>query len=184
MFSTFFISSYPAGSVVIAFVGISWALTLWAPFALISAEVARNDVTRRPHHHETGGAASATESGRMHTTTSGSYAHVSSDDDDDDDEDEDHDDARDHDLDNSSSKPVPISEEENVAQAGIVLGLHNVAVSFPQIFSSLICSAIFKVAQKPRGEPWDDSVGWVLRFGGCAALVAAWLTKRLAEGSK
>jgi solute carrier family 45 protein 1/2/4 len=53
------------------------------------------------------------------------------------------------------------------------------AVSFPQILSSLVCSAIFKAAQKPRGEPWDDSVGWVLRFGGCAALVAAWLTRRL-----
>ncbi|KAJ5381232.1 uncharacterized protein N7496_003660 [Penicillium cataractarum] len=182
MFSTFFISSYPAGSVVIGFVGISWALTLWAPFALISAEVARTDVTRRPHRHDTGGVGSATEPGRAHTaTTSGSYAPVSSEDDH---EDEDEHDARDHDLENGGQKPVLISEEENLAQAGIVLGLHNVAVSFPQIFSSLICSAIFKVAQKPRGEPWDDSVGWVLRFGGCAALVAAWLTRRLAEGSK
>jgi solute carrier family 45 protein 1/2/4 len=68
---------------------------------------------------------------------------------------------------------------DSTAQAGIVLGLHNMAVSLPQILSSLVCSAIFKAAQKPRGEPWDDSVGWVLRFGGCAALVAAWLTRRL-----
>jgi solute carrier family 45 protein 1/2/4 len=180
MFSTFFISSYPAGSVVIGFVGISWALTLWAPFALISAEVARADVTRRSHRRETGGVGSATEPGRAHTTASGSYAPISGEDEH---EDGDRDDAEDHDLGNGDPKPTPISEEENLAQAGIVLGLHNVAVSFPQIFSSLICSAIFKAAQKPRGEPWDDSVGWVLRFGGCAALVAAWLTKRLAEGS-
>jgi hypothetical protein len=27
-------------------------------------------------------------------------------------------------------------------------------------------------------------VGWVLRFGGVAALCAAWLTKRLAEGTR
>lgn len=181
MFSTFFISSYTAGSVVIGFVGICWAMTLWAPFALISAEVARTDVTRRPHRHETGGTGSATESGRAHNTASGSYAPVSGEDDH---EDADHSHAGDHELENGGPKPVPISEEENVAQAGIVLGLHNVAVSFPQVFSSLICSAIFKAAQKPRGEPWDDSVGWVLRFGGCAALVAAWLTKRLAEGSR
>jgi solute carrier family 45 protein 1/2/4 len=181
MFSTFFISSYPAGSVVIGFVGISWALTLWAPFALISAEVARADVTRRSHRRETGGVGSATEPGRAHTTASGSYAPISGEDEH---EDGDRDDAEDHDLGNGDPKPTPISEEENLAQAGIVLGLHNVAVSFPQIFSSLICSAIFKAAQKPRGEPWDDSVGWVLRFGGCAALVAAWLTSRLAEGSR
>lgn len=181
MFSTFFISSYPAGSVVIGFVGISWALTLWAPFALISAEVARTDVTRHSHRHETGGTGSAAESGRANNTASGSYAPVSGEDDP---ENVDHNDADDHDLENGHPKPLPVNEEENVAQAGIVLGLHNVAVSFPQIFSSLICSAIFKAAQKPRGEPWDDSVGWVLRFGGCAALVAAWLTKRLAEGSQ
>jgi solute carrier family 45 protein 1/2/4 len=181
MFSTFFISSVPAGSAVIGFVGICWALTLWAPFALISAEVARTDVTRRQHRHETGGTGSATESGRAQNISSGSYAPVSSEDDH---EDADHDDADSHDVGNGARKPLPISEEENLAQAGIVLGLHNVAVSFPQIFSSLICSAIFKAAQKPRGEPWDDSVGWVLRFGGCAALVAAWLTSRLAEGSR
>ncbi|GLI79749.1 hypothetical protein PoHVEF18_008090 [Penicillium ochrochloron] len=181
MFSTFFISSVPAGSAVIGFVGICWALTLWAPFALISAEVARTDVTRRQHRHETGGTGSATESGRAQNISSGSYTPVSSEDDH---EDADHDDADGHDVENGARKPLPISEEENLAQAGIVLGLHNVAVSFPQIFSSLICSAIFKAAQKPRGEPWDDSVGWVLRFGGCAALVAAWLTSRLAEGSR
>ncbi|KAJ5176609.1 uncharacterized protein N7482_002486 [Penicillium canariense] len=173
MFSTFFISSYPAGSVVIGFVGICWALTLWAPFALISAEVARTDATRRPGRLGTGGSGSA--------TNSSSYAPVSSEHDHHNDGDYD---VREQDLENDSPKPSAMNEEENFAQAGIVLGLHNVAISFPQIFSSLICSAIFKAAQKPRGEPWDDSVGWVLRFGGCAALVAAWLTKRLAEGSR
>jgi solute carrier family 45 protein 1/2/4 len=57
-----------------------------------------------------------------------------------------------------------------------------VAVSCPQILSTLVGSVIFKALQKPRGEPWDDSVGWLLRFGGCAALGAAWFTKKLGEG--
>lgn len=164
MFSTFFIYSYPAGSVVIGFVGICWAVTMWAPFALISAEVSRIDVGRRLR--------------RQHraANTSASYAPVSGEGgaNEDDSLNENH-------LEEGRSKA---DADENLAQAGIILGLHNVAISFPQIFSSLICSAIFKAAQKPRGEPWDDSVGWVLRFGGCAALVAAWLTKRLAEGSR
>src|SRR5699024_5858862 len=43
MFSTFFISTPQAGTVFIALIGISWALTLWAPFAFISAEVAKRD---------------------------------------------------------------------------------------------------------------------------------------------
>lgn len=66
-------------------------------------------------------------------------------------------------------------------QAGIVLGLHNVAISAPQIFASLVCSAIFKAAQRPRGVPGDESTAWVLRFGGVAALIAAYMTYRVEE---
>lgn len=171
MFSTFFISYYPAGSVVIGFVGISWAVTLWAPFALISAEVSRVEVQRRLNRHR----AAHTEGGASrHNTSSGSYAPVSVEDE--------HEDEN-CGVGESDVEQGPKREDEDLIQAGIVLGIHNVAVSFPQIFSSLACSAIFKAAQKPRGAPWDDSVGWVLRFGGCAALAAAWLTKRLSEGS-
>lgn len=145
MFSTFFVHSYQAGSVAIGLVGITWAVALWAPFALISAEVSRIDgECRRPTSHE-----------GYHIPT---------------------------DQDREEGREDRHREgHENLAQAGIVLGLHNVAISAPQIISSLICSAIFKAAQKPRGVPGDDSVGWVLRFGGCAAIGAAWLTSRLAD---
>ncbi|KAJ5665457.1 uncharacterized protein N7477_007905 [Penicillium maclennaniae] len=169
MFSTFFISYYPAGSVVIGFVGVSWAVTLWAPFALISAEVSRIEVQRRLNRHRSIHAERATQ----HHSSSGSYAPVASEDE-----------HQDHDISENDLEEGPKhGPEDDLIQAGIVLGIHNVAVSFPQIFSSLACSAIFKLAQKPRGAPWDDSVGWVLRFGGCAALVAAWLTRRLSEGT-
>lgn len=66
-------------------------------------------------------------------------------------------------------------------QAGIVLGLHNVFISLPQIVSSLFSGAVFEVLQKPRGEPWDESVAWVMRFGGCVTLVAGYLTVALRE---
>lgn len=66
-------------------------------------------------------------------------------------------------------------------QAGIVLGLHNVFISLPQVVSSLFSSIVFKMLQKPRGEPWDESVAWVMRFGGCVALVAGYLTVALRE---
>ena len=141
MFSTFFINSVRAATVVIGLVGISWALTLWAPFALISAEVAHRDAERRIRRYQ----AELAETG--------------------------------------SRTPTDHCEEEPTDQAGIILGLHNVAVSFPQIFSTVVSSIIFKALQKPRGEPWDDSVGWVMRFGGCATLVAAYLAKRLQDGA-
>ncbi len=58
------------------------------------------------------------------------------------------------------------------------------AVAAPQIVATLVSSAIFKVAQKQRGEPYDASVGWVLRFGGLAALVAAFFTWRIREDAE
>jgi solute carrier family 45 protein 1/2/4 len=181
-FSTIFVSYYPAGSVIIGFLGICWAVTLWAPFSLISNEVALIDIQHR-RKHRGAGAHNVAQGTPSTAHGSGSYAAVPGEDDHQDHENEDTDDREhDHDLENGPLGST--SEDENTAQAGIILGLHNVAISFPQIFSSLVCSAIFKAAQKPRGEPWDDSVGWVLRFGGVAALCAAWLTKKLAEGTR
>jgi solute carrier family 45 protein 1/2/4 len=178
-FSTLFVYSYQAGTVIVGLIGICWAVALWAPFALISAEVSRIDVDRRLRRRQTalsegvGGTRPPPPYSSAATATG--YAPANTEDDAHEDESES---RPSEDVENGQPPPA----EENLAQVGIILGLHNVAISFPQILSSLVCSAVFKAAQKPRGEPWDDSVGWVLRFAGCAALVAAWLTKRLAEG--
>ena len=80
------------------------------------------------------------------------------------------------DLNESDDKDT---DEED--QAGIILGLHNVAVSAPQILATLISSAIFKILQKPRNVPGDTSVGWTLRIGGIAALISAYITWRMKE---
>lgn len=47
MFSTLIVRSIAAATALIGIVGISWALTLWAPFAIISAEVSKRDAVRR-----------------------------------------------------------------------------------------------------------------------------------------
>jgi len=47
MFSTLIVRSIAAATTLIGIVGISWALTLWAPFAIISAEVSKRDHLRR-----------------------------------------------------------------------------------------------------------------------------------------
>lgn len=142
MFSTFFISSTRAAIVMTGFVGFSWSLTLWAPFALIAAEVSKRDVERQ----------------RLRRAIQ-SQAPIAS----------------------SSTTPTFLKTDDAADQAGIVLGLHNVAISAPQIFSTLVSSVVFRALQKPRGVPWDDSVGWVLRFGGIAAVGAAWATGRVGD---
>ncbi|KAE9979015.1 hypothetical protein EG328_001144 [Venturia inaequalis] len=72
-------------------------------------------------------------------------------------------------------------EDDAVHQAGVVLGIHNVAISAPQVLATLISSVIFKALAKPRGVPGDNSVAWCMRFGGLCALGAAWLTSRVHE---
>ena len=119
-----------------AIVGVSWSLSLWAPFALISGEIAKREELRRKKYRE-----------RL----------ANGEDEADDKE----------------------SEEED--QAGIILGLHNVALSAPQVLATLISSAIFKFLQKPRNVPGDTSVGWTLRIGGLATCVAAYITYQMKE---
>lgn len=131
MACTFFVRTTLQATILTGFIGIPWALTLWAPFALISAEISKRDTEARRR-------------------------------------------IRPHDDDGGI-----VGRQDD--QAGVILGLHNVAVAAPQIVATLVSSAIFKLAQKPRGEPYDTSVGWVLRFGGLAALVAAFFTWRINE---
>ena len=135
MFSTFLISTSAAASVMVATVGISWSLTLWAPFALISGEIAERDEARRRRQRQK--LMSGTE-----------------------------------------DDPEAYEEED---KAGIILGLHNVAVSAPQVVATMICSLVFQALQKERNEPGDTSVGWTLRFGGLVTLIAAFTTWRMEE---
>jgi len=66
-------------------------------------------------------------------------------------------------------------------QAGVIMGIHNVSVASPQLVASLISSVIFRYLQKESGQSGDDSVGWVLRFGGIATIGAACLAIGLKE---
>jgi solute carrier family 45 protein 1/2/4 len=72
-------------------------------------------------------------------------------------------------------------EGSGADSAGVVLGIHNVAIAAPQVIATFVSAIIFRALQKPRGTAGDNSVAWVLRFGGLCALVAAWLTLRVHE---
>ncbi|KAK5157609.1 hypothetical protein LTR04_005410 [Oleoguttula sp. CCFEE 6159] len=51
MFTTFFVTSQLGGTLLVALVGLSWAVTLWAPFAIIGVELA----TRQRHRGSSDG---------------------------------------------------------------------------------------------------------------------------------
>jgi solute carrier family 45 protein 1/2/4 len=121
MFSTIFISSQVSATILVALVGISWAFTLWVPFAIIGREVAsRQERNAKVLEGELG----------------------------------------------------PAQQD----QAGAIMGLHNCAISAPQILAALACGFIFWLAPKLGSQ---DGIGWVLRFGGCGGLIAAWLAAKI-----
>lgn len=120
MFSTFLVTSQTGAIVLVACVGLSWALTLWAPFAIIGAEIA---VRRRTLGAEDW-------------------------------------------------------EQSSADGAGAIMGLHNTAISAPQILAALVCSVIFSIVQATGSQ---GGTAWVLRAGGCATLVAAYLTSTMKD---
>ncbi|KAI9884513.1 MAG: Enzyme that catalyzes the fourth step in the histidine pathway [Watsoniomyces obsoletus] len=164
MFSTFFVRTAAAGTALVGILGLSWALTLWAPFALISAEISRRDTLRRArlqHSHNTQQQASTRRRVRPRRVLSNA-SHVSA-------------------TDADDLEQAETAEGGGEDRAGIILGLHNVCVSAPQVIATLGSSIIFRALQKPRGTPGDDSVGWVLRLAAVSTLVAAWATLKVRE---
>lgn len=128
--------SVPLATTLVALIGIPWAMTNWAPFALIAADIAeRRDRAHVPSLHNGEDGAGEMREG----------------------------------------------EGEKEDQAGVLLGIHNVAIAAPQVISTLVSSVIFRALQRPRNVPGDDSVAWALRFGGLAALGAAWLVRGVRE---
>ena len=132
MFATMIVTSQAAATFLVAFVGLSWALTHWAPFAIIGNELGSELAARQSFDSST--------------------------------------------LDSPPDDMMSNARVE--VQAGAVLGLHNVAISAPQMIASLACSIIFALAKSLGSQ---DGTGWVLRAGGCAALCAAYLTSRFDE---
>lgn len=76
----------------------------------------------------------------------------------------------------------PLAINDNGDQAGVILGIHNVAIAAPQVIATLGSSVIFKFLQKPRGSPNADwSMPVVLATGGIFAGFAAYMASQLAE---
>ncbi|AEO69158.1 693a7c8f-fc91-415c-a2d4-bba7717f7a75 [Thermothielavioides terrestris] len=155
MLCTVFVRSVTAATVLIGLVGITWALTLWAPWAIISAEISHRDELRRARYAER----NLSPSGRGAVTSLDGYSS---------------DENRDRDLNDDK-------EEEAADQAGVILGIHNMAIAAPQIIATVVSSIIFRVFQKPRGVPGDHSIAIVLALGGITVLISAFFIHRIRD---
>lgn len=144
MFCTVLVRSVAAATFLIGLVGITWALTLWAPWAIISAEISNRDAMIR-------------ERKQLARTARREAAG----------EDETEDDVD--------------ADVEEVDQAGVILGIHNMAIAAPQILATVGSSIVFKFLQKPRGTPGDHSIAVVMALGGITVLLAAYFVTKIED---
>ncbi|KAK3997713.1 general alpha-glucoside permease [Cladorrhinum sp. PSN332] len=148
MLCTVFVHTVTAATILIGLVGITWALTLWAPWAIISAEISRRDEARR-----------AAQQVQQRTFSP----------------------SRSLDYEQRNDSDEERGEEEAADQAGVILGIHNMAIAAPQIIATVASSIIFRIFQKPRGEPGDHSIAIVLALGGITVLISAFFIHRIRD---
>ncbi|RUS21274.1 major facilitator superfamily domain-containing protein, partial [Endogone sp. FLAS-F59071] len=187
MLSTFFVSTVEGATLALATLGISWAVATWVPFTIVGEFVASEEERKLE------------ESTNVRPARSRDLLSPASD-------------EEELGEGSSSSSPAPAPAPATTAgsvleaqqrpeedfDAGMILGVHNMYVVFPQFAVALIAAGIFKLVEKvqpdggllvlfgggappeiPSNKP--EGVAWVLRFGGLMALVAAWLSRYIVE---
>lgn len=160
MLCTVIVRTVTAATVLIGLVGITWALTLWAPFAIISAEVSRRDALTR-QRKKASASRQMERNAASNSTRTPELDGYSSD--------------QDHKLD---------EPEEETDQAGVILGIHNMAIAAPQIIATLGSSIIFRIFEKPRGTPGDHSIAIVMAIGGVTVGASAWFIHLIKDESE
>ncbi|KAI0128483.1 major facilitator superfamily domain-containing protein [Xylariales sp. AK1849] len=149
MFCTVLVRTVETATALIGLVGITWALTLWAPWAIISAEISRRDATIRARKQAQLVAAANR--------------------------------GDDNSAEDVLEQERRLHDDEEVDQAGVILGIHNMAIAAPQIIATLFSSVLFGIFQKPRGQPGDHSIAVVLALGGFFVLIAAYFVLQIED---
>ncbi|KAJ8660465.1 hypothetical protein O0I10_003923 [Lichtheimia ornata] len=200
MLSTIFITNVWAATAIVTIVGISWSIVLWIPFALVGEYISTigatsdhsSPVIRSPafsQNREIGSNATlasllieessndeATSSRASHTNYGAIHNNENNDPV-----------SSTHDTHDEADALV----EEEGLDAGMVLGVHNMYIVFPQFAVAIIASLIFRVVswvQHGRADkPIDNdneggvNVAWVLAFGGVMSFVATILSRRIIQ---
>ncbi|WVF66722.1 hypothetical protein IAT40_001464 [Kwoniella sp. CBS 6097] len=202
MGTTFFITTVWQATVMIALVGICWAIACWVPFAIIMEFLKEMDDTssqtetnprQRGMHQPPASAGPAPGYRPLHaraaSTPIGPWRSqpVSPS-------------RRDPDERTPLTRSYSTADIEGAGESmeytgsgpvagGTIMGIHNLAIVFPQFIIAVVASVIFKLAdQEPDIIPSSgaggeaagkNGVAWVLRFGGLMALVGALISRKV-----
>jgi hypothetical protein len=163
LLSTFFVETVPQATVIVAIIGIPWAVVLWIPFALVGEYIS----------YEADKLDDAKESAAKLKNGQTKYGAANSD----------------GTVDAAASLEANEDDDEDELDAGLLLGVHNMYIVFPQFAVAIIAAVIFRIVaavEDPTNQPsptpaQDSGVAWVLRFGGIMGLFAAILSRRIIE---
>lgn len=133
LLSAWFVKSVIGATIVLATMGISWAIVLWVPFSLVGEYVSYDDERRQREQLE-------------HAVTVATTAP-------------------------NSSSDAESQQENDDFDAGMILGVHNMYIVFPQFVVAIMAAVIFAAANA-GGDP-SSGVASVLAFGGIMALIAS-----------
>lgn len=157
-FMTFFISTSKGAIYLFALTGIPWGAAVWLPFSLISEEISRiKDIIAVQIYYK-------------EQSLNGDTDLIEDD----------------EEILNSKNKiyctPVLIDYYDRIEyDSGILLALHNVFVSAPQMISSLMSSVLFTIfhSANKNADDYDSSLAWIFRFGGLMCFGAWYVSTKV-----
>ncbi|ORZ03374.1 major facilitator superfamily domain-containing protein [Syncephalastrum racemosum] len=198
MLSTVFVSDVAGASVVIGICGVSWAMTMWAPFSLLGEYISQNEQLSLEQRHNnqreqdgheeqnvvfsnpramSSSRFSLAAGGASLGTEGGFYQLV-----------EQPEDANNRiemhgrqDL-STHNAVEAVNHDPSATSAGILLGIHNMYIVLPQFLVTFFSSIMFHFLEKGNTEGEAASpgaIGVVLRFGAIMAGIAGYFTTRI-----
>lgn len=156
--TTIFTHSSSILTIQVSLLGVSWAMTQWAPLALISTQMAsyklaHDGVTERSNIEPCHVGCDDCSASTNLLSSAGDESEM---------------------RDGTESRGDNTQPE---LRAGVVMGIYNVSIATPQILAAIGCSCMFWILGR-SGLNDGEAVGWVIRLGGVSSLAATWLILR------
>ncbi|CAO3644138.1 unnamed protein product [Mucor fragilis] len=193
MLSTIFVSDVTAAAVVIGFCGISWAISMWAPFSLLGEYISEQEARESnlgSNEEQTNDFSYHPEMAMSRTSIGGIgiigtepaiYHPVSTEEEDIEmlgikqpDQQED----GQTNAETSQAASIPQSQSDNKPPAaGVLLGIHNMYIVLPQFLVTFFSSIVFRILESSEGS--TDTIGIILRVGAVMAGVAGFISLKI-----
>ncbi len=208
MLSTVFVSDVVAAAIVIGLCGISWAISMWAPFSLLGEYISKQEsIAEALGEHSEGSsnpgfvhhshliASRASLSLGMVGTEPTIYQPVANDEEE----------IEMLGVKNSRQEADRVGEgsrglgeneshdeeeqqqnrERDAPAAGILLGIHNMYIVLPQFLVTFLSSVLFKLLESKAelNETPSDAIGLILRIGAVMAGVAGLISMKIGKNN-